>query len=427
MFNTYRKQLAAILVAAAMSIFMMSFLMVPVIHAEKKVIDIPHWWWEEPGNDRWLNYVTDIFEKENPDYRVHGYVVPYDEYPDKMATQVAAGNPPDLIYLHGAAELPTFAAEGSLIPLDDWLATTDIVESLVYGQKWGKYKGQTYGLLIFNTTREFLYNVKMFEEAGLPPRPPKSVDEMIEFGRKLTEPPKQWGYSNTCRPGNVSKRFLYVGYWLAGRGASLTKDGKISFNDPKVVQGIKDYARIVHSEIAPEGMSLNLAREMFWQGKAAMRAEGPWEFMLVEEDVLPHIRSAHLPTETKAGLSTAGGFWCIPKDADCPEGAKKWLEVMYRPEVHVKRLDWTTTLPTVDVFHLRPNYLEENPRMEPFVESLQEGNMAAFTFEGLELHAIELKKMFVDAIEEILYQEAPIEQTLDDLQQRAESFLKKQG
>lgn len=109
---------------------------------------------------------------------------------EALLTAVAAGTPPD-----GASnrEYLDYMARGVLLPLDDWLSTSEVVKQENYLEgTWrdGSYQGVMYGV---PANEGFLryglnYNARMVEEAGLDPdTPPQTWSECMEWHKALTK------------------------------------------------------------------------------------------------------------------------------------------------------------------------------------------------------------------------------------------------
>ncbi len=109
---------------------------------------------------------------------------------EALLTAVAAGTPPD-----GASNTQylDYMARGVLMPLDDWISTSEIVKKENYFDgTWldGSYQGTMYGV---PANEGFLryglnYNAQMVEEAGLDPdSPPETWSECLEWHKALTK------------------------------------------------------------------------------------------------------------------------------------------------------------------------------------------------------------------------------------------------
>lgn len=126
------------------------------------------WWGNEPRHDMY-NELADMYEELNPDIKIEREFAGWDPYWEKLATQVAGGNAPDIIHSH-PNYLYDYGNRGALMDL------TPLVES---GQidlsKWpqgivdtGKIDDKLYMLTLGNSSVGMHYNPALFEQAGVP-------------------------------------------------------------------------------------------------------------------------------------------------------------------------------------------------------------------------------------------------------------------
>lgn len=76
------------------------------------------WWGGQERHDRTLQ-VIEMYEEENPHVTIEAEYSGFDGYFDKLNTQLAAGNAPDVIQFGG--NLNDFVARDVILPLDDYV------------------------------------------------------------------------------------------------------------------------------------------------------------------------------------------------------------------------------------------------------------------------------------------------------------------
>lgn len=124
-------------------------------------------WW---GNDQRAadtQRAIDAFEEANPGITVHGEPSDFDAYFDRIATEVAAGGPPDVITMGGAYP-GEYGGRGALLDLDtvsDVLDTSNIEESALSN---GVFDGVQYGMPTGVNTYGLVADPAQFEAAGVP-------------------------------------------------------------------------------------------------------------------------------------------------------------------------------------------------------------------------------------------------------------------
>src|SRR5688500_15444314 len=92
-------------------------------------LSFPSWQQDEPGSsDRWNARIA-AFQESHPGVTIEFTKVPVGEVADRLTTQFAGGQPPQIIHLPYLNLIP-FADQGFLEPLDTYFEQTDI------GQVW---------------------------------------------------------------------------------------------------------------------------------------------------------------------------------------------------------------------------------------------------------------------------------------------------
>jgi multiple sugar transport system substrate-binding protein len=97
---------------------------------------------------------------------------------------------------------------------------------------------------------------------------------------------------------------VYVDFanFVTGYGSSLVKDGKYNFNDPKLLQAAEDYRFV--SSYAPKGISTEMMRQMYIDGKIAMFVDGPFVAALIDTAdpaLKPFLKLVKPPFEVEPG------------------------------------------------------------------------------------------------------------------------------
>jgi multiple sugar transport system substrate-binding protein len=147
--------------------------------------------------------VEAFLAKNYPNVKAQFEVTP-EGYFEKLLSQIAAKNPPDLAYIHESRFLD-FASQGALQPLDPFMAKQPLIDG---NDKYGldilknnnNYKGMWYTMPIGMAYLFVRYNKTMFEKAGVPlPSPSWTWDDLKSAAAKLTKDTgdvnaKQWGW-----------------------------------------------------------------------------------------------------------------------------------------------------------------------------------------------------------------------------------------
>lgn len=257
------------------------------------VLDFPTWQAEEGGFALFWREMVAQFEASHPGVKIQISQVPFNQYHDMMITRFSAATPPDIVHI-ASRYFDQFASQGWFKSLDAGLAGTDILKNWTPLQSTMQVDGKNQGLLLMGYGFVLYYNEKILRDAGV--KVPKDRDELFAAIAKIKALGRKDTYAfgvTTQQHPNVYQDFCNFVY---GSGATLIKDGKYNLKDPAVLAGAKDYVYV--SSFAPRGVSIEMLRQYFLDGKIAMFIDGPWVASLLstaQEDLRPYLKLARPP------------------------------------------------------------------------------------------------------------------------------------
>ena len=229
--------------------------------------------WGDPWEVDVNNQVKDAFEAKYPNIKVETQHEPWSSYFDKLQTQWAAGESPDVMFL---TNVPGYASKGVLMDIGELTKEKGFDMSDYYdGQLTQfKYDGKLYGVPRDNDTKVFFYNKKLFDQAGLKyPSQGWTWDEMREDAKKLTkvENGVTTQYGMAFEPDAWS-------LWVWGNGGEIVdnyeKPTKSLLNSKQAVDAIQFLGDLMNvDKVAPsydlQKDSNNIA-QLFTTGKVGM-------------------------------------------------------------------------------------------------------------------------------------------------------------
>ncbi|MGP4108124.1 ABC transporter substrate-binding protein [Virgibacillus sp. L01] len=136
--------------------------------------------------DEKMNEIIDQFEEEHPDIKVKTQNAPYQQFFQKLDTQIAGGNAPD-VWLSDGVFVQKYAERGAAKDLTD-LIEKDLDKEEYFGLDFnkgseGKYWAVPQGIQIAS----LFYNKDMFDKAGVDyPDDTWTWEDLKEAGAKLT-------------------------------------------------------------------------------------------------------------------------------------------------------------------------------------------------------------------------------------------------
>jgi len=149
-------------------------------------IELDFWASAAPTRDEARYMVFNKVEAENPGLKINFEGIPWSNFMEKILTSVVAGTAPDAVRY---AYTPRLASRGLIEPLDEYIENDpdfDINEYIptTFGPV-REFNGKIYSLPFNLEPYVILYNVEMFEEAGITELP-TNWKELREVAQKLT-------------------------------------------------------------------------------------------------------------------------------------------------------------------------------------------------------------------------------------------------
>ena len=182
------KKLLALVLAAVMVLSLAA-----VAHADEPIV-VTMWHTRGSGanGDRIQQSVDDFNNTIGAEKGIrveHLYQGGYVATKSAIMNAIASGDQdviPEIVVLERAAGVPDFAIEGKLVDLTPYVEAAGIDMSNFQQALLGfsYYEGELIALPYIRSTPVFYYNKTAADELGI--EPPKTIEEMIEFGRKMT-------------------------------------------------------------------------------------------------------------------------------------------------------------------------------------------------------------------------------------------------
>jgi multiple sugar transport system substrate-binding protein len=378
------------------------------------------------GSDPTMKKMAADFHKEHPNITIKFENVNADNASQKLTTQIAGGNPPDVAYVD-ASSTSDFASRGALVNLDNYISRSSIVKPDDYVDAFKTfvtYDGHMWGLPIDGESTGLFYRTDRFKEAGID-GPPTTWDEFQADAEKLTDVAnKKYGYEV------FAPEAAYYWYpWLYQAGGDLlSEDGKdVMFDSPEAQQAANFYVNL--AKYSPKDyLNSNSydGRTAFAQGQVAMYMAGSW-FAGTLHSENPQIddkwATAPLP-DGPAGCKTtiAGDSLVLLANSKNTDAAWLWIEYLSKPD---NLATWTyksengTELPPLTSLLDSPDLSKTKPVLKGFAELMKCGVASTVSnpkFPRIEEQLnIELGKAF--------YGEQTADEALANAKQKAEQIL----
>ncbi|PAD30032.1 ABC transporter substrate-binding protein [Paenibacillus sp. 7523-1] len=325
-----------------------------------------------------MNKVVKAFEEKNPAIKMNLVYTESNEGSDqKLLTAVAGGNPPD-VALFDRFKVGTWAAQGSLTDLSSMAAESGIRKEMYYPFAWeeSSYQGKLYAMPMDTDSRLLFYNKDHFKEVGLDPnKPPQTIAELEAAADKLTIKEgkrfKRIGFIPWYSQG-----WLYTWGWAFGGEFQDAATGKITANDPKVVEALQwmtDFGKKYNVEDIAGFTSAAGTEEMdpFISGQVSMKISGNFTVKGIEKfkpDLNYGVAPIPTPTGTNFTTWSGGGSAIIPKGAKNVAAAWEFLEFLGKEEGQTL-LNADSQISVIDSVNDKYGY-KDDPIMKEFINIL---------------------------------------------------------
>jgi len=291
------------------------------------------WWGSQERHDKTLKAI-ELFERKYPHITVAAEYSGFDGYFDKVNTQIAATNAPDLIQMGG--NIKEYVDRGALLPLDPYVGSVieldDFTDSLI---REATFEGGFYGVPLGVTVNSLMYNADMLNQAGVPlPHHSWTYDDFASIARRIAHNLGAGHYGAYDLSGSKSA----LGDYLISNGKTIYQGGSIGFGKEDMLGWFRywDELRKAGAVVPPEvqvanspdaaDKSLLVKGEVAFQSISASQIFG---YQQVTGDTLGLIPSPVGSTGTN-GMSPpmAGQFLTVYAKTAHPDEAALFVDFM---------------------------------------------------------------------------------------------------
>ncbi|MGM0874733.1 MAG: ABC transporter substrate-binding protein [Bacillota bacterium] len=296
--------------------------------------------------------LVSTFESSHPTIKINMISIPYGDYELRLRTEIAAGNPPDIMSTD-SPNLALYANSGSLLSIDHYMRSEGNIEDIPPTTLAGlTYQDEIYLAPILESGVALFYNMHLFKEAGVPfpsedPNKPMTWNEVLDIAKKINNPSKNiYGIdpAQGFGEGEAPAYFKLPLLWQFGADVLspdyTTAEGYL--NSDEALKALQFYQDLYHKyKVA----AVEMPPSPFESGKLAMTIMGSWTFANFKKDFpefklgedygiapLPKAKNQVAPNGGWAlGISSKSKYpdeaWEFIKYATGFEGSKKYVEM----------------------------------------------------------------------------------------------------
>lgn len=372
----------------------------------------------KPQFEGYFNNLIAAFETENPGVKVRWVDVPWSAMESKILAAVSAKTAPDVVNLN-----PNFAS--LLAGRNAWLYLDSKIPEAIRQQYlpniWqaNTFKGQSFGVPWYLTTRITIYNTQLFEGAGIN-QPPKNYAELATIAAQIKEKTGKYAFFMTFVPedsNEVMESFVQMGVKLVddqGKAAFNTSEGKAAFQ-----YWVNLYQQgLLPKEVLTQGH--RRAIELYQAGEIALLASGPQFFKTITQNA-PEIAKVSVAAPEIIGpngkTNVAVMNLVVPQATDQPENAVKFALFVTNSQNQLAFAKDANVLPSTQE-SLTDSYFQTLPANPSQVD--QARVMSAKQLKNAQVlvpampDVNQLKKILYDNLQAAMLKEKTVDQALAD-------------
>ncbi|TXK82611.1 ABC transporter substrate-binding protein [Paenibacillus sp. N3.4] len=203
------------------------------------------WWGAQARHDATMK-ALDLYTKKHPNVTFEPEFSGFDGYFQKLATQAAAGNAPDIIQMD-AAYLAEYAGRNQLADLSAGVNTADLDKSLL---DTGKYKSKQYAIPLGNNALGIIYNKAALEKLGVSaPKSDWTWDDYFKMGQDAKAKLSDGKFPLL---NSLTDYVYYDLYQLGkGKGNAVTIDGKFNIDKTVWTEWVNKHQELMKQGVMP--------------------------------------------------------------------------------------------------------------------------------------------------------------------------------
>jgi multiple sugar transport system substrate-binding protein len=393
-------------------------------------VEIRFTWWGDTKRHELYNSIVDRFEEKYPNIKVKREFGGWPEYWEKLTTQIAGGNAPDVVSMH-QFYVSDYARRNALLELSDFVKSDsinqkDFPESVVNS---GKVDNKLYMIAQGVTMSGFVYNKALFDKLGV--EYPKQNWTYEDFTNKVLELKEKgiWG-TQDFSGGQLQPNFRY---FARSNGQDLfTEDGKLGFEKETLVEWwtmwdeLRKAGAIPDAATGTEYESAPLEQNLFVTGKTAIHQIPANQLYLYQQQFTDgELEMVSMPTLEggKQGEYIEGAYLSIAAKSKHPKEAAQFINFFVNEEkaLELFKVEQGSPGSTKMADFVKPLLDPAQSKAVEYIQTVVENaSTAPYSPAGVS----ELEAAFKDSATAISFGKSSVEEAAEQFMKQAESILK---
>jgi multiple sugar transport system substrate-binding protein len=400
--------------------------------SSQEVVEIRFTWWGDTARNDLYNAIVDRFEEEYPHIKVKREFGGWADYWDRLATQSAGGNAPDVVSMH-QFYVADYARRNALLDLLTVIDSGELDVSLFPESTLDS--GRVNGTLVMVpkgvTMPGWVYNTAVFDQLGIEyPDINWTYDDLINISRQVVEKSggAMWG-SADFSGGQLQPNFRY---FLRQHGEDLyTEDGKLGFSRDTLVKWWSMWKEMRDEKLIPDAATVAeydgvpLEQNLFVTDKVALFQIPANQIYLYEQQFQEgEIHMVRMPTLPggQNGEYLEGAYLSITADSKHPKEAAQFINffVNSKRSLELFKVEQGSPANTEMAEFVKPLLAAPQARAVDFIQTvIPYASNAVYAPAG----ATEVEALFKDNSTAISFGQKTVEQAADDFIAAANRIL----
>ncbi|HUX21586.1 MAG TPA: extracellular solute-binding protein [Spirochaetia bacterium] len=362
------------------------------------------------------------FNSENPGIVVEQVNFPYEQYNQKVAASIPAGQGPDIVNLY-YGWLPIYVKSGYIQALPaDFNAAYFKQNFYPFVAESSLFDGKYYSVPIAVRSLALFYNTSLFSQAGIDPNmPPKTLQDLATYAKKLSKYDNQGNLIQAglaMQPDGQGHVWIREGLFRQFGAVPYSADGrKVTYDSPQGVAAFTWYTDLITKDKVGYPNFATDDVTAFKAQKAAMNVDGSFRIgTLKAVEGLPW-KVAPLPTYN--GIASNFASYWTNGIVEGVSGAKldasvKFLKFLSSPAT---QKEWLTAIGELPATPSLSSDYTNDPIISVFLNGLGPAHATKYVDEAGQ------RKVMVDAVNEVVQGHMTPAAALHDAAQKEQKII----
>jgi multiple sugar transport system substrate-binding protein len=293
-------------------------------------IELSYWNGFTGGDGPFMQSMVEEFNASHDNITIVNNTLPWGDMYSTLPTAVGAGEGPDVGAMH-MDQLPTFAARGLIVPLDDLVVTLGLTSDDFTPEVWDAtlYDAARVGIPLDVHSLAMYYNTEHFEKAGITAVPTNGA----EFEAALIAL-QAAGYQNPFwMPNRWPSHLMTLSLtWQFGGSAWGADGSSADFASEAGVKALEWQRSIIDKGFSPNDVAVDSQYIAFKNGENSITWDGIWQINDLQGSEMPFGVAAIPMIGTEPGVwANAHNFFMTTqaaKDANKAQASKVFIAWM---------------------------------------------------------------------------------------------------